>query len=323
MKRNKKKFEKKLEKIYVLNKKNPKKKNNNLTKILLDPDLLFTVYESYQRNRRILIKGVHFKNTINYFNHMLIKIRNERYKWKSVKQLEISKSGEKKFLRVLTLSDKLIQKAVIIVLTTIYEPVFQAIEVNHSFRLKKSAHTAVNKVVIGSFGMSYALGGKIVAAYNLLKHKKLINFLTKKILDKKLLKLIKNWLKHSIYFRKKVRSCLAGISQRLICSPILFNVYMHEFDIQITRLKKRLEERNKQKKRKKQLCFKVYDYTKYEIRKKKNKSIEIISFKNFNKKMFIETSKEVKKEKKRLIKLLYGNKIRMYHKIIYCRYADD
>jgi len=83
--------------------------------------------------------------------------------------------------------------------------------------------------------MNWALEGDIKGAYPNVNHKTLIKIMRKKIEDEKLLKLIKNGLRHNIEFKGNIEQNLVGTPQGGIVSPILFNIYMHEFDIEIYR----------------------------------------------------------------------------------------
>lgn len=62
------KFQKKLKKLYVLNQKNINKVNDNLIKIMADPELLLHAYEHIQVNKRFLTLETGCRNIINEFN---------------------------------------------------------------------------------------------------------------------------------------------------------------------------------------------------------------------------------------------------------------
>jgi RNA-directed DNA polymerase len=204
------KFKKKLEKLYILNQKNISKINDNLIKIVADPELLLYAYGNIQANKGSLTPGINPKDTVDGFNRPLLneiskQIKEGTYKWKDIKQIMIPKPGKKKKrpLGIPTFTDKLVQESIRIILKAIYEPVFQSIESNHGFRPKQSTHSALDQILIYSQGMEYALEGDVTSAYNAVNHKKLLRLLKKKISDKKLLKLIEIGLKTNIYFEKK------------------------------------------------------------------------------------------------------------------------
>lgn len=326
-----KEFEKKLQKLFQLNQQNPKKVNDNLIKILADPELILIAYGNLQTNRGSLTKGVDPNDTVYGFNRDFIsrissEILNGSYKWKDIEQVEIPKPGKKKErpLGIVTFSDKLVQEGIRIILTVIYEPVFQTLNMNHGFRPKKSTHTAIYKLSTGSQSMEYALEGNIKNAYDSINHKKLMKILRKKISDKKLLKLIENGLKHNIRFKEKTVLNILGVPRGAIASPILFNIYMHEFDKEMKRILKELETRNKQEKRKPQAKMtKAQAVTKRIIYRKRKRLSEIVETEPFNKELFKELREQIRKDKKLQLTLPSRNKAKLQNRITYCRYADD
>lgn len=154
---------------------------------------------------------------------------------------------KKRPLGILTFTDRLVQESIKIILTIIYEPLFQSIESNHGFRPKRSSHSALSQILLCHQEMEYALKSNVTSAYSAVNYKILIKLLKKKISDKKLLKLIELGLKTNIYFERKTIISLISNPQRAIVSPILFNIYMHEFDMEIEKIKKKLHKRNRKK----------------------------------------------------------------------------
>ena len=323
-------FKKKLEKLYILNQKNVNKINDNLIKIVADPGLLLHAYGSIQANKRSLTPRISSKDTINEFNPSLLnkiskQIKEETYKWKNRKQRMIPKPGVKKErpLEIPTFTDELVQESIRIILTAIYEPVFQSIESNHGFRPKRSTHSALNQILMYSQGMEHALEGDVTSAYNPVNHKKLLKLLKKKISDKKLLKLIEIGLKTNIYFEKKTIVNLVDTPQGAILSPILFNIYMHEFDLEIEKIKKELGERNKKENRKANTIMRKTNTTRVRLKGRKNRLDSIKKEKHFDIRKFRKLLKQIEKDKKLQLTLPSKNKTKQLLKISYCRYADD
>lgn len=243
-------IKRKLEKLYDLNLKNKLKVNDNLMKMLSDEQLLFTAYEKLKGNVGSMTPGTlnltADKMNVERIQKISEDLRKGNFKWTDVRRIMIPKPGKKKKrpLGIPNFDDRIVQEAIRIMLNIIYEPVFQEIEANHGFRPMRGTFTAILKLQRESKEMVSALEGDITGAYDNVNHRKMIEILKKKISDKKFLKLITEGLKQSINFEGKKMANLVGTPQGGIASPILFNIYMHEFDIHI---KRKLEEIAKEK----------------------------------------------------------------------------
>lgn len=323
----------KLTKIYELNKKDTQKKNDNLIKILASEELLFTAYENLRPNKGSMTKGTN-EETADEFNllkvHQLQKdLLNGDFEWTDIRRKMIPKPGKKKKrpLGIPNFIDKIVQEAIRIILNVIYEPVFQKHESNHGFRPKKGAQTAMLKLQRESKEMDYALEGDISGAYDFVNHKKLINILKKKINDKKFLRLIKQGLEHNINFEGKRQKNLIGTPQGGIASPILFNIYMNEFDEYITKYLPELAEKfnvgeNRKKegrlttetRRLKSRIEKAQFRIKKRIHQPKN---------NKNKNATIKDAEVMRRNKKRILGIVSARKNSLLIRFGYCRYADD
>lgn len=241
----------KLEKLYKLNLENKSKVNDNIMKILSDEHLLFTAYEKLKRNEGSMTPGTLNLTAdgmdINRIRQISTSLRNGTFQWTDIRRQMIPKPGKKKKrpLGIPNFDDRIVQEAIRIVLNIIYEPIFQETESNHGFRPMRGTFTAILKLQRESKEMTSALEGDITGAYDHVNHLKLIEILKKKISDKRFLKLIKEGLKQNIIFEGKRLINLVGTPQGGIASPILFNIYMHEFDMYvIEKLKEIAEKKN-------------------------------------------------------------------------------
>jgi group II intron reverse transcriptase/maturase len=245
-----------LKKLYILNTANIYKVNDNLMKILCNRELLFTAYEKLKSNRGSMTPGT-LKETADALDVKRIEtiskqLKEGTFKWTDIRRKIIPKPGKKKErpLGRPNFDDRIVQEAIRIVLNILYEPIFQKKEMNHGFRPKRSTLTAILKLQRESKEMTSALEGDIKGAYDHVNHQKLIKILKKKISDKKFLKLIDKGLKRNIIFNEKRQANLLETLQDGIVSPLLFNIYMHEFDDHITnKLAELADEINRKEKR--------------------------------------------------------------------------
>lgn len=200
----------KLIKLFELNKKDINKINDNLMKIVADPKLIASVYRKLKTNKRFMTKGTK-KDIADGMNIETIKIISKQiksgiFKWTDICRKEIKKSRGGKTKRsseTPNFNDKIVQELIRIVLNVLYEPVFQVFEYNHGFRPKRSPQSAIRKLQIESQDMSTALEGGVKRAFDSVDFDILMGLLQKKINDSKFLKLIKDGLKNNIRFEKK------------------------------------------------------------------------------------------------------------------------
>jgi len=230
------KIKKDLGKIFELNKKNIHKKNDNLIKFITNPALIAEAYDKIQKNKGAHTQGTDSETADAFgrirLNRISEEIANGTFKWGAIKRKLIPKKGKKKSrpLGIANFDDRVVQELIRIVLNIIYEPLFQEKEYNHGFRPKRRTRSAITKIERESQGMTTAIEGDIKNAYDNVNHKILMNFLKKKIYDRKFLRIIRKGLEQDIIFNKQKLSGMLGVPQGGIASPILFNVYMHKFD---------------------------------------------------------------------------------------------
>lgn len=250
------KVKKDLEKIFELNKKKIHKKNDNLIKFISNPALIAEAYDKIQKNKGAHTQGTDSETADAFgrirLNRISEEIANGTFEWRAIKRKLIPKKGKKKSrpLGIVNFDDRVVQELIRIVLNIIYEPVFQEKEYNHGFRPKRGTRSAITKIERESQGMTTAIEGDIKGGYNNVNHKILMNFLKKKIYDRKFLKLVKKGLEQEIIQKNQKRVGMSGIPQGGIVSPILFNIYMHEFDQMVEeKVGELLKKINKEEKR--------------------------------------------------------------------------
>ena len=160
---------------------------------------------------------------------LIDRLKRDGYRARLVRRKEIPKGGGKtRKLGIPTLEDRLLQKAVAMILGAIYEPTF--LDSSHGYRPGRSAKSAVkefrDELNFGSY--SYVVEADIKGFFDHLDQEWLIKMLEERIEDKKLLRLIRKWLNAGILdVNGKVLNPLTGTPQGGIVSPILANVYLH------------------------------------------------------------------------------------------------
>lgn len=221
-------------------KKNPNAMADNLMSLLEDKNFLLNCYETLKANKGALTQGTE-KDTADSMadkriEEIVLKLINKTFKFRPSRRIEVPKPG-KTTMRPLTIpnfDDRIIQEGIRVILNAIYEPIFQELQVNFGFRPKLGTDNAMQHIQTNQNAKATtAIEGDIKGAYDNVQIKKMMEILAKRIKDKFFLKLIKQGFESGIFCKDIFENTTLGIPQGGIASPILFNIYMHEFDIYV------------------------------------------------------------------------------------------
>lgn len=150
------------------------------------------------------------------------------------KRVRIPKSNLKEIRKISIpiIKDKIVQEAT----KRIIEPVFNTIFVDNSFayRPNKGPQKAIYEVVKHlKFGNIWVATYDIDNFFDSINHSLLLKFVSDKIWEEEILKLIEFWLKMGIVNEKEWIDSLVGIPQGGNISPLLSNIYLNQFDIEM------------------------------------------------------------------------------------------
>jgi group II intron reverse transcriptase/maturase len=169
------------------------------------------------------------KNLMGNLDELACRLKEKRYKAKLVRRTYIPKdNGKERPLGIPALEDKIVQRAVSMVLDTIYEQDF--LDVSYGYRSGKSANEAVGDLTFqlqyGKFG--YLVEADIKGFFDNIDHEWLLKMLALRIDDKAFLNLIRKWLKAGILETDgRIIHPDTGTPQGGICAPVLANLYLH------------------------------------------------------------------------------------------------
>lgn len=198
---------------------------NNLTTILSNKEFLLSCYNNIKYNldkkTRDNIKEMWFEEVINTF-------RNGKFNFKPNRKIYISKRNNKLKLFISFSKDKIIQEALRTLLEFIFERYFR--DSFYGFKANKGCHTAL-KVLQYQYSRSiWFITGNLEQSYFIKNHKILIKILRTRIKDEPFIDLIYKYLK--IYENSEmINSIKVELKQKKTLFPVLYNIYMHFFDI--------------------------------------------------------------------------------------------
>ncbi len=148
--------------------------------------------------------------------------------------------GRQRPLAVAALEDKIVQRATVAVLNTIYEEDF--LGYSYGFRPGRGAHDALDALAVGisSKKVNFILDADIRAFFDEVSRDWLIRFVDHRIGDPRIIRLIQKWLEAGVLEDGIVTDSGRGTGQGSAISPLLANVYLHYvFDLWAERWRRR------------------------------------------------------------------------------------
>lgn len=192
--------------------------------------------EAYARTRKDGASGVDGMTAAEYerdlesnLRSLLDRFKSGTYRAPPVRRVHIPKGdGKTRPIGIPTLEDKLLQRAVVMVLNAVYEQDF--LDCSFGFRSGRSAHQALGVLREGLMGMGggWVLDVDIKGFFDNLGHNHLRNLLDQRVRDGVLRRVINKWLKAGVQEDGSVSFPDTGTPQGGVVSPLLANVYLHE-----------------------------------------------------------------------------------------------
>lgn len=209
------------------------------------PDLAFTTLahhvdaewlrEAYRRVRKDGAVGVDGRTGADYerdlegnLESLLSRFKSGSYRAPPVRRVHIPKGdGRTRPIGIPTLEDKILQRAVVMLLEPIYEHDFM--DCSFGFRPGKSAHMALEALwqALMDIGGGWVLEVDIRSFFDSVEHAQLRNILDGRVRDGVVRRAIDKWLKAGVMENGAVTHSDLGTPQGGVISPLLANVYLH------------------------------------------------------------------------------------------------
>ncbi|GJL90285.1 MAG: group II intron reverse transcriptase/maturase [Minwuia thermotolerans] len=193
--------------------------------------------EAFRLTRKDGAPGIDGKTAKDFEADLRANLSDLRERFKSgtyrappVRRVHIPKGkGKTRPIGIPTFEDKVLQRAVAMVLNAVYEQDF--LDCSYGFRPGRSAHQALEALWRGIMDMrggGWVLEVDIKGFFDALDHSHLRSFLDLRVCDGVIRRTINKWLKAGILEEGKWYKATSGSPQGGVVSPILANVYLHE-----------------------------------------------------------------------------------------------
>ena len=224
------------EKLYLAAKTSPTRRFHALYDKVYRSDFLEDAWEQTKRNKGSAgidgenITDILSKGPDNVLKEIQETLEAKRYRPKSVKRVYIPKpDGRKRPLGIPTIRDRIVQAST----KSLLEPIFEAdfLDCSYGFRPGRSPHDALESIrKANNAGFTVVLDADITGYFDNINHDRLIECVEKRISDRRIIKLIRQWLSCGVIEPDGFHETELGTPQGGVISPLLANIYLHEFD---------------------------------------------------------------------------------------------